>query len=92
MPIWISVEIMSLGILSKFYLFSEKRYKEEAAQKMCLNHYKYLEKLLHSITIIRNKCAHHSKLLCISLNKLKFPKQNKEKLKYYSNWINNIVE
>ena len=92
LPIWMSVEIMSLGILSKFYLFSEKRYKEEVAQKMCLNHYKYLEKLLHSITIIRNKCAHHSRLLCISLNKLKFPKQNKEKLKYYSNWINNIVE
>lgn len=87
MPIWISVEIMSLGILSKFYLFSEKRYKEEAAQKMCLNHYKYLEKLLHSITINAPII-----LLCISLNKLKFPKQNKEKLKYYSNWINNIVE
>ena len=80
LPIWMSVEIMSLGILSKFYLFSEKRYKEEVAQKMRLNHYKYLEKLLHSITIIRNKCAHHSRLLCISLNKLKFPKQNKEKL------------
>ena len=80
LPIWMSVEIMSLGILSKFYLFSEEIYKEEVTRKMNLHHYKYLEKLLHSMTIVRNKCAHHSRLLCIPLNKLKFPKYNKEKL------------
>lgn len=75
LPIWISVEIMSLGILSKFYTYSDDFYKKNIVSKMNLNHHKYLTKFLHFFTLLRNKSAHHSRILCINLdNKIKLPK------------------
>lgn len=76
LPIWISVEIMSLGTLSKFYSYSDDIYKNNIINKMNLNHHKYLTNFLHFLTLLRNKSAHHSRILCINLdNKIKLPKQ-----------------
>ena len=76
LPIWISVEIMSLGILSKFYSYSENIYKNNIVYKMNLNHHEYLKNFMHFLTLIRNKSAHHSRILCINLdNKIKLPKK-----------------
>lgn len=76
LPIWISVEIMSLGTLSKFYSYSDNIYKKNIVNKINLNHHEYLRNFMHFLTLIRNKSAHHSRVLCINLdNKIKLPKQ-----------------
>ena len=66
-PIWISVEIMSLGTLSKFYSSSEKKLQTLITNNMNLYHYKYLKSWLFAITEIRNRSVHHSRILCRQL-------------------------
>lgn len=62
-PIWISVEIMSLGTLSKFYSSSEKKLQTLITNNMNLYHYTYLTSWLFAITEIRNRSVHHSRIL-----------------------------
>ncbi|WP_028329319.1 Abi family protein [Brachyspira alvinipulli] len=66
-PIWISVEIMSLGTLSKFYSSSEKKLQILITNNMNLYHLKYLKSWLFAITEIRNRSVHHSRILCRQL-------------------------
>ncbi|MES2663701.1 MAG: Abi family protein [Pseudomonadota bacterium] len=67
LPIWMVTETMSLGALSFFYM-GMKNNKELGIQDKkkiadCFNiHYKRLGNWLHTITYIRNICAHHSRL------------------------------
>ena len=67
-PICISVEIMSLGTLSKFYSSSEKKLQTLITNNMKLPHYKYLKSWLFAITEIRNRSVHHSRILCRELS------------------------
>lgn len=67
-PIWISVEIMSLGTLSKFYSSSENKLKTLITKNMNLHHYIYLISWLFAITEIRNRSVHHSRILCRQLS------------------------
>ncbi len=61
LPLWIAIELMSLGSLSKLYsnLTTENR------NRVCLvfevNH-NVLKSWLHTITFLRNICAHHGRL------------------------------
>ena len=66
-PIWISVEIMSLGTLSKFYSSSDKKLQTLITNNMNLYHYKYLKSWLFAITEMRNRSVHHSRILCRQL-------------------------
>ena len=66
-PIWISVEIMSLGTLSKFSSSSERKLQTLITNNMNLYHYKYLKSWLFAITEIRNRSVHHSRILCRQL-------------------------
>ncbi|RLD87693.1 MAG: hypothetical protein DRJ09_09795 [Bacteroidetes bacterium] len=62
-PAWITFEVFSLGLLSKIYenlRISEE--KKTIARKFGLNHPKVLESWMHSLSVIRNICAHHSRL------------------------------
>lgn len=67
LPLWMTTEIMSLGSLSFFYkgLRNQQqvgiRDKQEIADTFNL-HYVKLEYWLHTLTYIRNVCAHHSRL------------------------------
>lgn len=67
-PIWISVEIMSLGTLSKFYSSSDKKLQILITNNMKLSRYKYLKSWLFAITEIRNRSVHHSRILCRELS------------------------
>jgi abortive infection bacteriophage resistance protein len=63
-PAWKSFEIISLGLLSKFYadLKNNLLQKKKIAKKLHVGNHTYLTSWLRSLTVIRNICAHHSRL------------------------------
>ena len=75
-PAWMSLEIISLGLLSKIYenlrISPEKK---TIANNFNLGHPKVLESWMHSIAVIRNICAHHGRLWNRALPaRMKLPK------------------
>lgn len=61
LPIWMAVETMSFGVLSRLYKNLNKKTRIGIAKSVCL-HDSVLESWLHALTYIRNLCAHHSRL------------------------------
>ncbi len=61
-PVWAVCEVMSLGLLSRWY----GNLKFGATRRVIANVYalddRVLESWLHHLTLIRNTCAHHSRL------------------------------
>lgn len=61
-PAWMSIEILSFGQLSKLY----KKLHTSQEKKQVARHFSIHESLfeswIHSITYVRNMCAHHSRL------------------------------
>lgn len=62
-PAWMSLEVVTIGLLSKFYnnLINSPE-KKIIAKEFGLPHYKFLESWLHCITHLRNISAHHSRI------------------------------
>jgi abortive infection bacteriophage resistance protein len=61
LPIWALTELMSFGTLSKFYSGIQEKYQKPVAQCFSVPHV-VLGSWLHTLTHIRNLCAHHSRL------------------------------
>lgn len=62
-PVWKTLEVISMGTLSKLYSnFSEATAKHAVAREFGLNHHKFLRSWLECLAILRNCCAHHSRL------------------------------
>jgi abortive infection bacteriophage resistance protein len=61
-PIWASCEVMSLGQLSRWYQSLQSLQTSQSISRMYLLNNKLLESWIHSISIVRNHCAHHSRL------------------------------
>ena len=62
-PIWAIVETMSLGTLSRWFKnTSDTASKKEVTQDFHLPTIEILEDVLHTLTPIRNICAHHGRL------------------------------
>jgi len=61
-PIWVVVEILSFGNLSKLF----KNMIDEDKETICATYYKipfiYIQSWLHNLSYIRNVCAHYSRL------------------------------
>ena len=61
-PIWAVVEVMTLGQLSKWYA----NLKSSSDRNLIAHNYDFdevnLVSFLHHLTIVRNLCAHHSRL------------------------------
>jgi abortive infection bacteriophage resistance protein len=78
MPIWMTSEVLSLGLLSKIYrnLVSSKE-KKKIARHFGISNSAVLESWLQAMTYARNVCAHHSRfwnrVLTIKPNYLKSP-------------------
>ncbi len=71
-PIWMAVEVMSFGGLSKFIRgMKHKDQKAVAARFGCTA--AFFANWLHVFTRVRNICAHHSTLWSKTLTPLKFP-------------------
>jgi len=66
-PVWMLTEVMTLGALSFFYKGLQNNQKagiedKKAVAKHFNIHHKRLGNWLHTLTYIRNICAHHSRL------------------------------
>lgn len=63
-PAWKTLEVVSLGILSKLYanLRNNLPEKKGMAEKLGAGNHTYLSSWLQSISVVRNICAHHSRL------------------------------
>lgn len=62
MPIWVAVEILSFRQLSVLYQGLKPAMRYEIAQTHHLPDPKVLASWLHSLTYLRNVCAHHARL------------------------------
>jgi abortive infection bacteriophage resistance protein len=61
-PTWISLEVASFGLTSLFYQnLKSNKDRKEIAGRFGLSHITFTS-WLHSLTYIRNICAHHSRL------------------------------
>nr|WP_295440461.1 Abi family protein [uncultured Prevotella sp.] len=62
-PAWKTLELASFGTLSKlYYNFSDKKLKKRIAHQFNLPQHVVLESWMRSVTVLRNYCAHHSRL------------------------------
>ena len=62
-PVWKTLEVISMGILSKLYSnFSDATAKHAVAREFGLNHHKFLRSWLECLAVLRNCCANHSRL------------------------------
>lgn len=63
-PAWKTLEVISLGLLSKLYenLKNNLPEKQKIAQNLSVGNHTFLTSWLQSMTVIRNICAHHSRL------------------------------
>jgi abortive infection bacteriophage resistance protein len=60
-PSWMIFEMLSLGTVSLIYKFLKSELKKEIASIFSV-HYSILESWLHTLSYLRNLCAHHSRL------------------------------
>jgi len=62
-PVWKTLEVVSFGNLSKLYCnFADNTAKKEVAKDMGLPQHLFLESWIKSISVLRNACAHHSRI------------------------------
>lgn len=75
-PIWMAVELWDFGMLSHFFAGMRRTDKDTVAGKYGLNG-RQLESWLRSLNVIRNICAHHSRLWNRTLvNQPSLPRNN----------------
>ena len=62
-PAWMTLEVLSLGTLSKLYqLLNKSHQKKFIAKQFGLNDDRVFANWLHAIAVWRNSCAHHSRV------------------------------
>lgn len=67
-PFWVVIESWDFGTLSKYYSMLRANYQNEICLRLEISNAKVLENWLHEINILRNKCAHHTRIWNQSLN------------------------
>lgn len=79
MPIWVVVESWSFGTISKYYELLNKSHQTAIAKRLGVSNTKLLIGWLQEINILRNRCAHHSRIWNqASKNTIRFPTEAKE--------------
>ena len=62
-PVWKTLEIVSLGTLSKlYYNMSDKAIKKQIAHDLDVPQHLYLESWIKATTLLRNCIAHHARI------------------------------
>jgi abortive infection bacteriophage resistance protein len=61
-PFWVAVESWDFGTLSKYYSMLRARYQRMICLRLGISNEKVLENWLHEINILRNRCAHHTRI------------------------------
>lgn len=80
-PSWMMMECISFGKLSRlFWLIKEKQEKNKIAQYFGAINSDFLESWMHGISVLRNICAHHSRLWNKKIGKdIKIPTRSSKK-------------
>lgn len=60
LPLWSIVEVLSFGTISKLFTVMKQSDKELVCEEIGIKH-NIMRRWLHSLTILRNICAHHSR-------------------------------
>ena len=61
-PIWVAVESWDFGTLSKFYEYLNASYQNRICNRIGPIPPKTLKNWLHELNILRNRCAHHTRI------------------------------
>lgn len=61
-PIWAVCEVMSLGVLSRWYKNLGPKYARKAISSVYGIDDEVFQSWLHHISVVRNNCAHHSRV------------------------------
>lgn len=94
LPVWAMVEIVSFNTLSKIFANLKESYRSEITKELKIKPFVF-QRWLHTLTYIRNICAHHSRLWnktlaiepMIPKNQKLFQKLNNQKLFFVLNMI-----
>lgn len=62
LPIWSAVEVISFGTLSKLYSILKTQEQKEVISKLKGINNNVFKNWLHCLSVIRNVCAHHSRI------------------------------
>ena len=60
-PAWIVFEILSFGCVSRIYENLKRPYRKAVAEKFGIEE-SILQSWLHALSVLRNSCAHHSRI------------------------------
>jgi abortive infection bacteriophage resistance protein len=66
-PGWVIMEFLTFGQISKIYSILQNKYKKRIAKKFNVSR-RLLEAVLLSLTVIRNRCAHHQRVWNVNLS------------------------
>jgi len=61
-PVWVAIEVLSFSTLSMLFKNLKNKDKSYISKKYYNVHFKYIQSWLHTLTTIRNICAHHGRL------------------------------
>ncbi|MDY3204968.1 MAG: Abi family protein [Arcobacter sp.] len=79
LPLWAVVEVVSFGTISKLYSILKTQEQEAIILKLKGINKKVFKNWLHGLSVIRNICAHHSRLWNKTLGvKFEIPRKMKE--------------
>lgn len=71
-PFWVIIEIWDFGALSKYFSFLKGSYQNKIAKKFATDGNTF-KKWLHEINLLRNLCAHHSRIWNKAFNDIPLP-------------------
>lgn len=79
LPMWAVVEVISFGTISKLYSILKTQEQEAVISELKEINKKVFKNWLHGLSVIRNICAHHSRLWNKTLGvKFEIPRKIKE--------------
>lgn len=61
-PVWVVIELTSFGLLSKIYNNMKKEDQDKIASDYYDTNGNYIRTWLHTLSVVRNICAHHGRL------------------------------
>lgn len=61
-PIWVAVEAWSFGTLSKYFELLKRSHQNNIATRLGVSNPALLVRWLQTINILRNRCAHHTRV------------------------------
>lgn len=86
-PIWVAVEAWSFGTLSKYFELLKQSHQNNIAARLGVSNPVLLVRWLQTINILRNRCAHHTRVWNQSHNNpIGIPTDESEDSIYFANF------